>query len=289
MSISVIINTYNAAQDLEKVLKSVKDFDEVVVCDMESTDDTVEIARRNKARVVVFPKENHTCCEPARNFAIEQARNEWVLVIDSDEIVPNALRRHLYRYISGKNPSDALYIPRKNFILDRFRSAKYPDYQLRFMRKDSVNWPPYVHSIPEITGTIGKIPANKMDLALIHIPHSISTLVRRLDAYTTAETHKVPDHKVSIASLTVKPIGTFLSSYIFKGGFRYGIPGFIAAAHESAYHLYREAKLYEAGVRSKMTDELSQEEEQGTFLGEEEEIAAARHTRVMNNRDKKHS
>ena len=44
MGISVVINTYNAQQHLAKVLESVKDFDEVVVCDMESTDDTVKIA-----------------------------------------------------------------------------------------------------------------------------------------------------------------------------------------------------------------------------------------------------
>ena len=47
--ISVIINTYNAEQHLRKVLDSVKDFDEVVVCDMESTDHTLEIAKEYPA------------------------------------------------------------------------------------------------------------------------------------------------------------------------------------------------------------------------------------------------
>ena len=42
--ISVVINTYNAERLLKRVLESVKDFDEIVVCDMESTDATVEIA-----------------------------------------------------------------------------------------------------------------------------------------------------------------------------------------------------------------------------------------------------
>ena len=44
--ISVVINTYNAEKFLQRVLDSVKDFDEVVICDMESTDHTVEIAQR---------------------------------------------------------------------------------------------------------------------------------------------------------------------------------------------------------------------------------------------------
>ena len=49
--ISVVINTYNARQHLGKVLESVKDFDEVVICDMESTDDTVTIAEQYGCKV----------------------------------------------------------------------------------------------------------------------------------------------------------------------------------------------------------------------------------------------
>ncbi|MBR6494849.1 MAG: glycosyltransferase, partial [Prevotella sp.] len=85
--ISVVINTYNARQHLCEVLEAVKNFDEVVVCDMESTDDTVEIARQYGCRVVTFPKEGHTIVEPAREFAIHEAENEWVLVVDADEVV----------------------------------------------------------------------------------------------------------------------------------------------------------------------------------------------------------
>jgi glycosyltransferase, group 2 family protein len=274
MSISVIINTYNSARHLEKVIDSVKDFDEIIVCDMESTDDTVDIARRKGAHVITFPKGNHTCCEPARNFAIEHASSDWVFVVDADELVPHALRRYLYRYTTGKNPADGLYIPRRNYILDRFRSAKYPDYQMRFFRADVVEWPPYVHSNPKIDGTVSKIPSNKRELALIHIPHSIDVQIRRLDAYTTAEVEKDPDRKISLLGLTLKPLGQFLSSYVLKGGFRYGIPGFIAASHDAVYLFYREAKIYESQVKSKMPTEIP--EETTAILGEDEEIEAAR-------------
>ena len=54
--ISVVINTYNAEQYLEEVLEAVKGFDEILVCDMESTDRTVAIAQANGCRVVTFPK-----------------------------------------------------------------------------------------------------------------------------------------------------------------------------------------------------------------------------------------
>ena len=268
MSISVIINTYNSAQLLDKVLESVKDFDEVIVCDMESTDNTVEIAEQYGARVITYPKGTHTCCEPARNFAIAHAKSDWVLVVDSDEIVPQALRLYLYHYADSKHPADALFIPRKNFIFHRFRSAKYPDYQLRFFKAGVVDWPPFIHSVPVVKGTLSKIPANKMGLALIHIPHSIDVRLQMLNSHTTAEVKGASNKKVSLLGLTFKPLGLFLSSFILKGGFRYGIPGFIAAAHDANYRFYREAKIYESYVAAKIPTDIPDVPEEVLHDGE---------------------
>jgi glycosyltransferase involved in cell wall biosynthesis len=94
--ISVVVNTYNAEQHLKKVLESVKDFDEIVICDMESTYHTLDIAKEYGCKIVCFPKQNYTIVEPARNFAIQQASHEWVLVVDADEIVPSTLKQYLY-------------------------------------------------------------------------------------------------------------------------------------------------------------------------------------------------
>lgn len=58
--ISVVINTYNAERHLKEVLESVKDFDEIVVCDMESTDHTLAIAREYGCKIVTFAKKTTT-------------------------------------------------------------------------------------------------------------------------------------------------------------------------------------------------------------------------------------
>ena len=71
MKISVVIQTYNSEQFLERVLNSVKEFDEIVVCDMYSTDRTIEIARKFDCKIVYHKKTDF--CEPARNFAIHSA------------------------------------------------------------------------------------------------------------------------------------------------------------------------------------------------------------------------
>ncbi len=125
--ISVVINTYNAQQHLERVLDAVSSFDEVLVCDMESTDSTLDIARRRGCRIVTFPKEGHTIVEPAREFAIHQAQHKWVLVVDADELVTPELREYLYQQISQPDCPEGIAIPRKNYFMGRFLHSAYPD------------------------------------------------------------------------------------------------------------------------------------------------------------------
>lgn len=84
--ISVVINTYNASKFLARVLDSVKGFDEIVICDMESTDDTLQIAERYGCKIVTFPKGDCVCTAPARTLAIQSATYKWVLVIDADDL-----------------------------------------------------------------------------------------------------------------------------------------------------------------------------------------------------------
>lgn len=100
--ISVVINTYNASCHLQQVLDTVKGFDEVVVCDMESTDDTLDIAKRNGCKIVVFPRGSYQICEPARQTAIDAASCKWVLVVDADELVTPALKQYLYSLIGRR-------------------------------------------------------------------------------------------------------------------------------------------------------------------------------------------
>lgn len=133
MKISVVIQTYNSELYLGRVLESVKSFDEVVICDMYSTDRTLEIAQRYGCKVVYHEK--IPFCEPARNFAIQSASYEWILVVDSDEVVPEDLRSYLYERIERKDDLQGLWIPRKDYLFGKFMHGDYPDYILRFLEK----------------------------------------------------------------------------------------------------------------------------------------------------------
>ena len=159
--ISVVINTYNAEQHLRKCLEAVKDFDEVVVCDMESTDHTVEIAQSYGCKIVTFPKADHKSAEPARTFAIQSASNHWVLVVDADEIVTPELREVLYHLVQQPDVAAGYYIPRQNMFMSMFVRDFHYDFQLRFFIREGTEWPPYVHTFPKVQGRIEKLKANK--------------------------------------------------------------------------------------------------------------------------------
>src|SRR5574344_2685380 len=167
MPISVVINTYNAEAHLARVLESVKDFDEILICDMESTDSTLDIASQYGCRIISFPKGDITIVEPARQFAIDAATYPWILVVDADELVTPSLRDFLYKTIDRNDAPAGVSIPRKNYFMGRFMHCHYPDYLLRFFRKEGTTWPPYVHTFPIIKGRLDKIPRSRQYLAFV--------------------------------------------------------------------------------------------------------------------------
>ena len=244
--ISVVINTYNAEQHLQRVLDAVKDFDEVLICDMESTDHTLEIARKNGCRVVTFPKEEHTIVEPAREFAIHEARYEWVLVVDADELVTPALKDYLYAMIDKADCADGLYIPRKNYFMGRFMRCHYPDHILRFFRKDKTHWPAIIHCVPEVDGRIERIPANRRELAFEHLANdTVENIVSKTNQYTHNELERRKDKHYGPLAFLWRPFFRFFKTYILKGAILDGRPGFIKAVLEGYYQFIFLAKQYE--------------------------------------------
>lgn len=246
MAISVVINTYNAEKTLSECLEALKGFDEIVVCDMESADSTREIAAKYGARIVIFPKGNCKSAEPARTFAIQSATSEWVLVVDADEIVTPQLKEYLYSEINQPNCPAGLFIPRKNFLLNYRMRCRYPDYQLRFFKREGTVWPPFVHTRPIVNGKVEKIPSSEIKLALVHKSDTISGFISKMNKYTDNEVEKRKNEKINFLKLFYAPIFRFFKVYILKGGFLDGKYGVIYAMQEAYYKSVVLSKIIEA-------------------------------------------
>lgn len=234
--ITVVINTYNAASQLPRALASAAGFDETVVCDMESTDATVDIALRAGARVVTFPKGDYNICEPARDFAIHSASNLWVLVIDADEAVPPGLRDFLYDYIARPDRADALSVPFASMFMGRFTSTR-PERHVRFFRQDKAFWPPLIHARVKIDGTTAAIPGRR-SLEIEHFDDpTIARRIDKLNRYSDNEVPKRLKRRYSALSLLFRPWWFFFKMLIIRGSIRDGRRGIIRAYMEMMYQV----------------------------------------------------
>lgn len=247
-NISVVINTYNAQKYLAQVLETAKSFDEIVVCDMESTDDTVAIAQRYGCTIVTFPKGDCKSAEPARTFAIQSATSDWVLVVDADELIPQALHDYLYDFIQHPDDIRGLYIPRKNYTMNTFLPSSYPDYQLRFFIREGTVWPPYVHTFPTVQGKLDHLPQSRKDLAFRHLDDSTHATIVRLNNYTENEVEKKAGKHVTLFKMVFSPLNRFFKLYFLKGGIFYGIPGYVQAMRSAIYKFTVLCKLYEKQI-----------------------------------------
>lgn len=247
-TISAIINTYNADKYLQLVIDHLRGFDEILVCDMDSTDRTIEIALSNGCRVINYHSDKHTCAEPARDFALRSARSTWAFFVDADEIVPALLTEFLKKFVTNPGDTQGLLIPRKNFVLNRWRRTTYPDFQLRFFRRSAAYWPAEVHSRPVIDGKIDKIRPKRDHLALIHLPPTQAQVMERMNRYTTGELDRNPDRSVNLLTLWFRPWSRFIRSYVIRGGWRYGVSGYINSRNDAIYKFYTLVKTYESNL-----------------------------------------
>ena len=244
--ISVVINTYNAEKFLRQCLDAVRSFDEIVVCDMESTDTTLDIAKEYGCTIVTFPKGNCVSAEPARTFAIQSASCPWVLVIDADEIVTPELRQYLYDHISHADAEEALWIPRKNYFMGRFMHAFYPDYLLRFFIKEGTVWPPEVHTFPVVKGRQKKLPRSRKDLAFVHLANdTVYDCVRKINQYTQNEVEKKATKRYGVGALLWRPAFRFFKAYVLKKGFLDGKAGLVNALIQGVYQIVAVGKIIE--------------------------------------------
>ncbi len=251
--ISVVINTLNEEKRLTKTLASIKDFaNEIIVVDMASTDSTVEIAQKAGAKVFKHKRINYV--EPARNFGIEKAKYDWILIIDADERLPQNLKDYLKKQIK-KTEYSFFRIPRKNIIFGKWmlHTGWWPDYNIRFFRKGTVSWSEIIHSVPTTTGQGYDVPAEK-EMAIIHNSYSsVEEYLLRMNRYTTVQAKELNKNGMDFnwRLLISKPFSQFLTRYFAQEGFKDGIHGLALSLLQAFSELILYIKLWQKNNFSK--------------------------------------
>lgn len=167
--LSVVLATYNEEENLPRCLESVKKIaDEIVIVDGTSKDNTVNIAKAYGADVTVTnnPPNFHI----NKQKAIDKANGEWILQLDADEVVSEALATEIHTEITkSNNENNGFWIPRKNWFLGKFlmKGGQYPDYTVRLYKRGKGHLPQKdVHEQATIEGKVGYLKH-----ALLHYPY----------------------------------------------------------------------------------------------------------------------
>lgn len=113
-----------------------------------------------------------------------------------------------------------------------------------------MKWPPVIHTMPVIAGTSVKIPASRKELAFVHLcDMKLNDHYRKQNSYSDQEIDKRKDRNFGVGALLFRPFFRFIRAYIFKGGFRDGLPGLVFAYTESLYQVMFVTKIIEKKVR----------------------------------------
>lgn len=245
--ISVVINTLNEEKNIEQAINSVKWADEIIICDMHSEDKTVEIARRLGTKIFFYKKENYV--ELARNYAISKASSEWVLVVDADESISEALAEKIKEYIMKPISSNYVEIPRKNIIFGKWMNASmwWPDYQVRLFKRGSVLWNEKIHSKPVTKGEGLKLPPEEQ-WAIVHQNYQgVSQFIKRMNRYTDIQAKELQEagYRFIWKDLLQKPLNEFLARFFAGQGYKDGLHGLALSLLQALSFLVVYLKVWE--------------------------------------------
>jgi glycosyltransferase involved in cell wall biosynthesis len=242
--ISVLLPVYNCARIVRDTLESIKWAEEIVVVDSYSADDTLNVCREYGARIIQHEYINSA---KQKNWAVPQCRHEWVLQIDSDEIVSGELRTEIEQAVATAPPEvHAFRIPRRNFVFGRWmrHGGIYPDYQVRLFRRDQGRWREReVHAHVQVPGAMSVLRHDLLHYGMSHVTRQL----RNLDRYTRYEADELKKHGKSFRwhQLLIRPWGAFFYRYLWLQGFRDGWRGLIVCASIGIYVFFTRAKLWE--------------------------------------------
>ncbi len=227
--VSVIVNVVkDEIEVLPRCLASIKDLaSEILIIDMTQPGSGVtKIAEKYRADVIRHPLTSPV--EKVRNYGISKAANEWVLILDPDEELSDSLREKLIKIASNPG-ADYFGIPRKNIVFGKWlkHSRWWPDYNIRFFKKENVKWDEVIHAVPRTSGKGADFLPEEKFAIVHHHYESVEQYLERMNRYTTSQAElKIMDgYKISWADLIKKPVSEFLSRFFSGQGYKDGIHG----------------------------------------------------------------
>jgi glycosyltransferase involved in cell wall biosynthesis len=243
-----VIVARNEAHQLPRCLASVRGWThESVVALNNCTDDSAAVAAAAGARVetVVWQGFRDT-----KNAALQLAGHPWVLFLDADEEVSDALRGDIetFFHTGDAERHGGARFPRKVWFLNRWitHGDWYPDHKLRLVRADRARWAgdAFVHERLECAGPVKTL---RGDLHHYSFP-TLSSHVAKINPFADLflQQQQAAGRSFSLGATLFRPAWRFFRAYFLRLGFLDGFPGFYVAVATAFSAFVRYSRLYEA-------------------------------------------
>jgi hypothetical protein len=242
VSISAVLIAHNEEMHLSEALASVSFCDEIVLVDSGSSDRTREIGKKAGARVVVNAPWPGFVAQ--RDFAVRAAKNDWVLALDADERVSDALRGEIEALRQAGLQQAGYRIPRVAFYLGRWIRGTdwYPDWQVRLFDRRCGGWKgDLVHESVRIEGPVGRLHGE-----LEHHPYvDVSDHLAKINSYTTLWARQAhhAGRRTNVVDMVAGASWAFFRNYLLKRGILLGSAGFVVSVLNTHYTFVKLVKL----------------------------------------------
>ena len=271
--VSFLLPIKNEAGNLPRCLDAVRWADEIFVVDSHSTDATVQIAAAHGAQVVQF--DFNGTWPKKKNWALENLpfRNEWVFILDADEVLPPDAQQEFARAIANAGDIAGYWINRRFMFMGRWlRHSYYPNWNLRLFRHslgryekltdaDTQSGDNEVHEHVIVKGPTGRLRCEMDHYAF----PTVEVFVEKHNRYSNWEARVSADRQLSGSDaqirsnvvgrrrrlkqlsqrLPFRPLLRFLYIFIWQRGFLDGREGYYFARLHAVYEFLSVAKTYE--------------------------------------------
>ena len=239
--ITAIIPTLNEEERIQNSLKSAEFADEVIVIDSYSTDRTVEIVKQSNAKLLQRKFDDFSS---QKNYAIDQASNDWILWIDADEVLTEELQKEIKSAIENAKELVGFYIYRVFFF--KGKKMRYTGTQndklIRVFNRKHCQYEGKVHEKIKADGKLGVLENKILHYSYI----SFDRYIIKLNQHSALKAEELFEKGKMITPfhIIIKPIARFIKHYFVKLGFLDGFYGFIISFALSYGVLVRYIKLW---------------------------------------------
>ncbi|OUT13378.1 glycosyl transferase [Campylobacter concisus] len=233
--LSIVILTFNSQKYLQEVLESTNFADEVIVVDSGSKDSTSQIC--DSFSNVKFHEQAWLGFGAQKQKGVDLAKNEWVFVLDSDEVITNELKNEIIDTL--KEPKFMAYnVARLNFFFGKSikNMGLYPDYTVRLFNKNFAKFDGRaVHEKVILNDSSQKLGVLKKHF-LHYAYENIEQFISKQNRYSSMGA------KRNLFKALTSPVWTFFKLYVLKGGFKEGFTGYVIARLYAQYTFWKYIK-----------------------------------------------